>query len=756
MTTEHKLSEKTVSCSCETDPIACLKNMFVDTVQMGRIQKGQCPARRPVFLRLHGVAHARFVIEQDLPEALRVGIFGEKKEYAAWVRYSSDIPDGVPDLKSTIGVGIKLFDVAGEKVLPPEVHAPTADFLLQNIDVFFVNNAREMCEFTKASLTSTADYEAWLKAHPDTQRILNEMEKTVPSVFATSLWSVIPFRFGELQHCKYKLEPELVPEGEAPDYQDPDYLAIDLHSRLQKGEVRLRFLVQLQTDPALMPLDEATVAWSEQLSPPIHVATLILPQQDVSARGQASYGETLAFNPWRTLAVHEPVGSIADARKVVYQASAELRRNVNGQPLGEPEVVRPPTTWPAGKDSKIVRAGIYPGIGIARIGNSTDPDGYFVGPEVSNPPLTPTGGTRDASGAIKRQAARFRLYGYNAAGEVVAELNADNADITWQVHLANRKAQWFQFQAALDIPDAVSLSVPLRNADIKGAARSCLAIDPGKRAITGKNTHGAEYGFDSGSFMGVSVPLGELRTDEQGRLLVLGGTGESASPQGKPVYDPANPASFNNADGWYDDTSDGPVHATVQVNGQDIPVDPAWVVVAPPNFAPDVIGWRTLYDLLVDTYTASGWLPFPTQASFTRDVLPALQRLNNLQWVNKGFASLFGQGGQFNFSDPALLEKLSWKPAAGQTDTWAELRRVVYNSFRPATNTVDDERLWPCPTCGAGCSPYGSMAILSTITIPPPRHPRALPTCRWPSSRPPSPRLHSISAWRMPFTRAAN
>ena len=31
-------------------------------------------------------------------------------------------------------------------------------------------------------------------------------------------------------------------------------------------------------------------------TPPIHLATLILPRQDLDTRGQAPYGENLAFN----------------------------------------------------------------------------------------------------------------------------------------------------------------------------------------------------------------------------------------------------------------------------------------------------------------------------------------------------------------------------------------------------------------------------------------------------------------------------
>lgn len=343
----------------------------------------------------------------------------------------------------------------------------------------------------------------------------------------------------------------------------------------------------------------------------------------------------------------------------------------------------------------IVRAAIHPGIGVARLGDSREPNGYYIGPEVVEPPLTPPGGTRDASGAILRQAARFRIYGYDARGQVVAELTAANADITWQAHLANRKSQWYQFQAALDIPSTAGSKVPLRNAHVKGEDRANLAIDPGARTIRGENTAGPEYQFDSGTFEGTAVPLGELRTDEAGRLLVLGGHGVSASPGDTPIYKPKDPDSFNNADGWYDDVSDGPVRARVKIGEISIPVDSAWVFVGPPNFAPDVIAWRTLYDLLVDTYVEAGLLPFPAETSFQRDVLPALNRLSNLQWVNAGFAALFGSGGQFDFTNPVLLRKLSRRPEPGDSDPYAQLRQVVYNAFRPASNDVNDPRTWP-------------------------------------------------------------
>ncbi|WP_229347002.1 LodA/GoxA family CTQ-dependent oxidase [Streptomyces sp. UNOB3_S3] len=67
-------------------------------------------------------------------------------------------------------------------------------------------------------------------------------------------------------------------------------------------------------------------------------------------------------------------------------------------------------------------------------------EGFFLGPEVEDAPPLPTGNYKDATGALKRQAAHFRVYGYNAAGEVVAELTSDSADLKWTVHVANKKA----------------------------------------------------------------------------------------------------------------------------------------------------------------------------------------------------------------------------------------------------------------------------------------------------------------------------
>lgn len=332
-------------------------------------------------------------------------------------------------------------------------------------------------------------------------------------------------------------------------------------------------------------------------------------------------------------------------------------------------------------DDRIVKAGIYPPIGIARVGNSEDE--FFLAPEVPDPLPEPPGFNRDAKGALKRQAARFRIYGLDAAGVAVRELTADDAKIEWQVHIANKKSAWYQFQLALDIPEAADAPPTLlRNATVSD--RSALMIDPGPRRISGKNQSGKKYAFDSGKFMGTPVYLGELRTDDAGRAIVLGGRGVSAS------YDKSKAITFANNEAWHDDVSDGPVTATVTFNGQELSVDPAWVVVAPPNYGPMQKSVRTMWDLMRDVAINAGKLPRPLRPSFERDIRPLFERMSRLQWVNAGFAAAFGWKAPQDFSQPEWLERLS-RPG----NTTREMRRTIANHFRVFERDSYSPTPWP-------------------------------------------------------------
>ncbi|WP_083099362.1 LodA/GoxA family CTQ-dependent oxidase [Pseudophaeobacter leonis] len=671
MSKTHKNSKSAndVMCwNCQDHPIERLEEMFVTLIQGQRIARGQTPALRTVFLKQHGVAWGFFEPLKDLSDDLRVGVFGQGDK-PVWVRFSSDTQPGSPDLHSTLGIGIKLFGVTGGTLMG---EADTADFILQNHDVFFVDNAAEMCAFTTAGVVD-GDYPGYLAKHRKTAHILNEMEKAEASCLTADYWAILPFAFGE-RFVKYRLRPVEQEAGEP--FDNRNYLGLDLASRMRRGEALFSFEIQFRKGEE--PLDEATVRWSGDWLP---VAHLRLPQQDIARRGQEDYGQHLAFNIWRTPEPNMPQGSIAEARRVVYQGSADQRRQANGIPLEEPQ--NPAThSKPIPSDNCVVSAAIYPPVGVMRVGNSEQ---WYLGPEVPDPLPLPNGAYRDSDGHLKREAARFRVYGLNALGEAVCELNLDDPDteIEWTVQIENQKSSWYEFQLALDIPEAADAPPSmLRNAEVPD--RQSLRITPKRRNISGKDESGQKYHFDDGKFLGNKVPLGEVRTDESGRLIVLGGFGVAQNPAG------GKAVTFANNDGWHDDTSDGPVKAKVRYKGVDLRVKPAWVICAPPNYGPSQKSVRTMWDLMRDVACDHGMLAKPARPSFTHDILPIFERMTNLQWVNAGFAAGFGFDGVFDFSTP------QWRQRLGDpSPAMIERRRVLANNFRSFVIDGKSPVPWP-------------------------------------------------------------
>lgn len=368
---------------------------------------------------------------------------------------------------------------------------------------------------------------------------------------------------------------------------------------------------------------------------------------------------------------------------------------------------------------------IHPAIGIARVGNS---DEYVVAPETmaGSPPSDGsklTGGLpirrgteaesirssdlRDASGALKRHAARFRIFSYSDGAneswprgdgnEVHIGDTVDGrkiADIVWTVHVANKKANWFvlaeedrkpQGIASYDngnLPDIRNPSLTQAGAPQPADKLAVLAspdrlrklvIDPGPRVVSGKSADpvpfdartSAKY-FDDKRGSVVEMPhypksfpsdrlgqldcpsgpidsLGEIQTDPSGRLLVVGGRGRAVAWKvaGKSPLDD----DVNN-DQWFDDTSDGPVGATIIFDdGSRASAHGAWVTTTDPSFAPQILNvvsmWDDVYDVWVrQLELAPDIFDQPTQTykemykpTFDDQIAPILKSASQQHWV---------------------------------------------------------------------------------------------------------------------------
>jgi hypothetical protein len=304
---------------------------------------------------------------------------------------------------------------------------------------------------------------------------------------------------------------------------------------------------------------------------------------------------------------------------------------------------------------------IVPAIGIARVGNA--PQDFYIGPEEEGAlPTLPDGRPvgvedfRDASGRLRRQAARFRVM-RSVDGGLPQEVTPGDSDVSairWNVHLANKKASWYEFQTSQG-ENGYASNHPLRNAHLTtDEERRTLIIDAGPRVIEGINAPPQLFSRDTippdyaGSFPPVGLKpypidtLGELRTDQDGRLLVLGGMGHSGSDSPSPAIE-----QYANNDGWWDDTSDGPVSVTISLrDGGDVEVGGAWVLVGPPSYAPQIPNLVTLYDTIFDVVVrkqglrpdiflngfwkaeAAGYKPY-----FETDIKPIFERAAHYPWV---------------------------------------------------------------------------------------------------------------------------
>jgi hypothetical protein len=360
---------------------------------------------------------------------------------------------------------------------------------------------------------------------------------------------------------------------------------------------------------------------------------------------------------------------------------------------------------------------IHPAIGIARVGDS--PDEFYIAPDQpaakpidcdrrGNPRLSPDGTKelpvthfKDAQGRIKRQAARYQIYVYDDANPQGRALVLGDdvegggnrgklVDITWQVYPANKKAVWYEFRGVSG-EAGYAADHRLRNADIDDPrARQQLIIDPGPQIVNVTTHRRAEFSRYGNPGYAATFPptglwphdidtLGTALTDDHGRLLVLGGHGRSGTYKtgvGQPRID-----NYANTDGWFDDTSDGPVMARLVMYSAEVDrlryVDveyPAWMVCGYPRYAPEMLDIVTMEEVVedlairkfayrTDMFGTAGSFANPQQIAahdqealsfwragklewndsyrpwFWRDIWPILFRPNEFNWVSNILAA---------------------------------------------------------------------------------------------------------------------
>ena len=346
------------------------------------------PVRRDAHPKAHGTVQAEFVVSRSIPADLRHGVFGTPgARFRAYVRFSNCFHID-PDLKADPrGMAVKLLGVEGEALDGAE--RGTQDFLAATADAFFVPDMTSYVDFPEAAGKDGVAVILFFFRHRLWRGLRNlARAASVPAMnpLAIEYYSQTPYRLGDRRIVKYLIRPALTePLGESlpwtPGFRvramlataifyacrpistrlgaalmrplgHPDLLRLALAASLEQSDAWFEFLVQVRE--AGMSTEDATERWPQERSPWQRAAWIRIPRQ-VVARFRADVligderpdspeaqledvGENVSFNPWNSLAAHEPLGSINRGRRRVNSASAVFRHARNNRSLEPPGV----------------------------------------------------------------------------------------------------------------------------------------------------------------------------------------------------------------------------------------------------------------------------------------------------------------------------------------------------------------------------------------------------------------------------------
>jgi hypothetical protein len=316
-------------------------------------------AFRSVHAKGHGIVLADLEVLPGLSPQLAQGLFAATKGYPVVMRFSTTPGDMLPDKVSTPrGVALKVIGVDGPRVVGSE-HDRTQDFVLVNGAAFPAPNAEKFLKNLQL-LAATTD------RMPRTKNALSAalrgaetlLEKTglesatfkslgghpATHILGETFFSQVPILYGDYiaKVALFPTSPSLTAHTGEPievnGHDDALRDAVSRHFALQDAEWELR--VQLCTNPERMPIEDASIEWSQKESPYVPVARLRARRQVTwSARRIATVEDGMSFSPWHALAAHRPLGSVMRVRRVAYEAAAAFRARSNGVAMAEPRMV---------------------------------------------------------------------------------------------------------------------------------------------------------------------------------------------------------------------------------------------------------------------------------------------------------------------------------------------------------------------------------------------------------------------------------
>ncbi len=329
-------------------------------------------AVRDAHAKGYGLVRGEVEILGQLPPEYAQGIYATPGRHEALIRFSNGSPHTGADARmgNAVGMGLKLFGIAGPTLLEDESDSGTFDYAMINHPIFFVNTVEHYVFIQQLFLQAGAappanETPAMAKArfHRYLYNYLTGMGTLPPEEWAwEELGAFLSFRqltpinlllstywtMGAMRHGDYIAKVRVAPvqtdaEQVVRRILDPTAAAEVFRPALvaELGERPYEFDLQVQlcVDLERMPVEDVTVEWPEELSPFVTVAKLRLPRQDIGGEDNLEKMDAVSLTPWRATEAHRPLGNIMRARKEVYRQSSILRHQCNQQVRQEPKTL---------------------------------------------------------------------------------------------------------------------------------------------------------------------------------------------------------------------------------------------------------------------------------------------------------------------------------------------------------------------------------------------------------------------------------
>ena len=316
-------------------------------------------AYRSVHAKSHGLLKGNLSVLDNLPEPYAQGLFATPASYGVIMRFSTNPGDILPDSISTPrGLAVKVIGIEGATMLPDRTGHTTQDFVLVNSRVFgppdaaaflkqvqlLAKHAGDSQTLKQIVSTTARAAESTVEVFGGESALLKQFGHPETNLLGDSYSSQLPLRYGRYI-AKISIEPasDNLKELTAQSIEIGDnYSALrDTIVNFFKTEsAEWEVKAQLCTDLTKMPVEDASVEWSEKESPYVPVARILIPAQNAySPERRVYFDELLSFNPWHALAAHQPLGNIMRARRLAYAASTKYRHTMNGRQMLEPKSI---------------------------------------------------------------------------------------------------------------------------------------------------------------------------------------------------------------------------------------------------------------------------------------------------------------------------------------------------------------------------------------------------------------------------------